>query len=814
MDQPNSGPWGALLGTPAANAIQVAEIHFASTPRVDRFEAKAQFAHALEFSATPDIPSDQAISTGDVIDLTPHVRQDGTLDWDVPVGKWVVLRMGYSLTGQKNAPASPEATGFEVDKLNWRSVDAYLQDYVGRILETVGSHFGRSFRYLLMDSWEAGLQNWTEDMIGEFKRRRGYDPTPYLPVLTGRVVGNADMCDRFLWDFRRTIADLLADNHYGAATRYLEKHGVGLYAEAMGTGNPTTGDGLQDKGRVAIPMGEFWLHDSLAHEADMREAASAAHIYGKSVVAAESFTSMPSIPMWGQSPFNLKPKADRAFASGVNRIVYHESAAQPFVDDRHKPGMTLGFFGQNYTRNITWAEQAIAWNEYLARCSHMLQQGLFVGDLAYFYGEGAPVTVPYWKEVNPAPPAGYNYDYVNTEVLLQMSVKDNRIVLPHGMSYRVLVLPEDVNRLTLPAVRKIRDLVAAGATVVAPRPGKSPSLSGYPADDDEIRSVANEVWGGIDGKSITENEYGQGKVYWGSALRDVLALGKTPPDFEYSRPEIDSDLVWIHRHSPDADIYFVANRKDRAEELKARFRVAGKEPELWHPDTGSIDPVDYKIENEHTSVPLHLDPFGSVFVVFRRAATASSRTRLKPVWTKLTSLEGSWNLNFPPDWGAPSQIKLDKLASWTDSADTGVKYFSGTAVYSKTIEVPPDWFRAGTRPMLDLGNVKEIAELSVNGRPAGGILWKPPYQADVAGILKPGTNLLEIKVTNLWPNRIIGDQQEGAEKQYTFTDFRPYRADSPLMESGLLGPVTLLAVTEAFLVPSISPPLGIIKSSK
>ena len=798
MNRPVPNPFAALLGLPAANAIHVAEIEFASMPRVHRWEAKAQFAPMVEVesAATPVVPADKVIPLGDVIDLTGNMRND-ILDWEVPAGKGIVLRIGCSLTGQKNSPASPEATGYEVDKLSRKSVESYLQYYVGQISDALGALFGKSFRYLLMDSWEAGLANWTDDMIPEFRKRRGYDPTPYLPVLTGRVVGSADWSDRFLWDFRRTIADLLAENHYGAATDYLKKHGIGIYAEAMGTGLPTTGDGLQDKGRVSVPMGEFWLHDSLDHVADMRETASAAHIYGKNIAAAESFTSMPNIPMWGQSPFDMKPRGDRAFASGINRIVFHESAAQPFVDDLHKPGMTLGFFGQNYTRNITWAEQAIAFNEYLARCSHMLQQGLFVGDLAYFYGEGAPVTVPFWKEVRPAPPAGYDFDYINTEVLLQLSVKDNRITLPHGLSYCVLVLPDDVNRLTLPVVRKIRDLVAAGAAVVAPKPGKSPSLEGFPAEDEAIRFLANEVWGGIDGKSITENKYGRGKIYWGKPLQEVLALERTPADFEYNRPEIDTNLTWIHRRSPGADIYFVANQKNRSEDVKTSFRVEGKEPELWRPDTGTIDAAAYRIENGRTVVPLHFDPYGSIFVVFRRAARASARILAQPESTILGTLNGPWDLTFPTGWGAPPQIKLDALVSWTASVDDGVKYFSGTATYSKQIDAQKGWFRSGARLLLDLGNVREIAEVLVNGRAAGGILWKPPFQADITDALKPGNNRLEIKITNLWPNRMIGDMQPGNEKRYTFTDFRPYHANSPLLESGLLGPVTIRSIIRA-----------------
>jgi hypothetical protein len=802
LPPPRPSPLAAWFSMPSTRSISLAEIEFHSTPRVNHWQEKAAFGNMLEFesAATPTVPAREVVARRDIIDLSAKMRKDGTLDWNVPAGKWVIVRMGYSLTGRKNHPATAEATGFEVDKLSRKHVEAYVQNYAVQVSDAVGPYFGKSFRYFLMDSWEAGTENWTDDMASEFRKRRGYDPTPYLPVLTGRIVESADVSDRFLWDFRRTIADLLAENHYGAAAEYFNQRGIGLYAEAMGTGNPTTGDGLENKGRVNIPMGEFWTtlpgqKPNPGYAADVREAASGAHIYGKKFVAAESFTSDPFIPAWGQSPFYLKPIGDRYLALGINRIVFHTSDHQPFVDDQHKPGITLWMFGQHYTRNNTWAEQAVVWNTYLARCSYLLQQGLFVGDLAYYYGGGAPVTVPFWKEVRPAAPAGYNYDYLNTEVLLtRVSVKDGRLVLPDGMSYRVLVLPEYVDQVTVPVLRKIRDLVAAGATLIAPRPTKSPSLTDYPASDTEVRSIADEVWGSIDGKNVTEHAYGQGKMYWGKPVQAVLAAQKTAPDFEYKRPKPDSELVWIHRQAGDADIYFVANQKERAEDVETSYRVEGKEAELWHPDTGVIEPAEYKIENGRTIMPLHLDPDGSVFVVFRHKAAAPSRTLPHPVSTELTTIQGPWQVNFPPNWGAPEQIKLDNLISWTNYPEEGVKYFSGTGTYAKDFDAPQEWFRPGARLMLDLGKVKEIAEVSVNGK-SRGILWKPPFQVDVTGVLQPGTNHLEIKITNLWPNRMIGDLQPSAEKTYTFTDYRPYKKDSRLLESGLLGPVTLSTMT-------------------
>ncbi len=801
---PNAALWADLFGfplTPVKN-FNVAELEFHNGPRVHRWQEKAAFANMMDYenAATPPTRAEQVISQSKVVDLTSKMRKDGTLDWDVPAGNWVIQRLGYSLTGEKNHPATREATGYEVDKLNRKHVDNYVKTYVDIISGALGPYFGKSFRYFLMDSWEANNQNWTDDMIEQFRARRGYDPTPFLPVLTGRVIGSAEISDRFLWDFRRTLADLLAENHYRAATEYFNKHGVGLCAEAMGAGLPTVGDGLLNKGQVDVPMGEFWTfmpgqHPNVEHPTDTREAASAAHIYGKTLAAAESFTSFPWIPAWGQSPYFLKPIGDWYLANGINRIVFHTSDAQPFVDDAHKPGMTLGPFGQHYTRNITWAEQAVAWNTYLARSSYLLQQGLFVGDLAYFYGEGAPVTVPFWKKVSPSVPEGYNYDWVNADVILnRMTVKDGRIVLPDGMSYRVLVLPDDVDQLTLPVLKKIRDLVADGAIVSGPKPGIPPGLSGYPSSDGEARAIANEVWGPADGKSLIEHAYGKGKVYWGKPLEDVLSAEKTAADFRYTRPAFDTKIVWIHRRTGDAEIYFVSNQNNRAEDVLTSFRVEGKEAELWHPDTGATEPAEYKTDGGQTTVPLHFDPAGSVFVVFHKASSSPSRTFPYTRKTHLATVKGPWQLSFPQNWGAPPQVTLDSLTSWTTSSDPGVKYFSGTATYAKDIEASPDWLSSGEKVVLDLGAVKEIAEVSVNGKPVGGILWKPPFQADITSALKSGTNHVEIKVTNLWPNRMIGDQQPGVQKTYTFTDSKFYKANSPLMDSGLLGPVTISSI--------------------
>jgi hypothetical protein len=672
-------------------------------------------------------------------------------------------------------------------------VEDYYHGYVDPISKELGTLFGEGLQYFLMDSYEAGHQNWTDDMISEFRNRRGYDLTPYLPVLTGHLVGSAEVSDRFLWDFRRTIADLLAENHYGVFAELAHKQGLGIYSEAAGVSVPVMEDGLQNKGLVDIPMGEFWLGVDMfanCYYSDNREAASAAHIYGKKIAGAESWSGGNY-----EAPFRLKRYGDYWNTQGINRFIFHTSAHQPLDT---KPGNTM--VGTHINRNITWAELSGPFMTYLSRNMYLLQQGLFVGDLCYYVGEGAPATVPYWEDIQPEPPEGYKFDFLNSDVLLtRMSVKDGRLVLPDGMSYSVLVLPAEADHMTLPVLQKISDMVAAGATVVGPKPVESPSLAGYPSVDEKVKALANEVWGDTDGRSVTKNTYGKGMVVWGLPLSDMLTTKGVLPDIEYTRPNINTHLEFLHRQLNNIDIYFISNRNDQVEDLKVRFRVNGKTAELWHSDNGVIEPAEYSIVNGRTTVPLHLEPYESVFVVFRNPAASQSRQLQHPVSTVLGEITGSWDISFPPHYGAPEKIRVDDLVSWTENPEDGVKYFSGTATYTKNIQVPKDLFRPEAKIFIDLGTVKDIAEVKINGEPLG-ILWKEPYKVDVSDVLEQGANRLEIKVTNQWNNRIAGDRSLPEDKKILSATGVRLRLggtqELPLDESGLLGPVTVFSVSE------------------
>ncbi len=794
------GPAPTMSQVPAVPAAQyvLSEAVLHSGARMHRWEEKAGFSFLFEYETvpTPDAPAEATVAARDVIDLTAKMKPDGSLEWDAPAGTWTILRLGYSLTGAKNRPATPAGSGYEADKLSPKYMEAYFHGYFDPLEKALGPLFGKSLRYVMMDSWEAGTNNWTDEIAAEFQKRRGYNPTPYLPALTGHVVESGDVSDRFLWDFRRTLADLWADAHYGVMAARLREKGIGIYAEAAGVSLEMPEDTLLNKSKVEIPMGEFWvrdLHPRLMYLQDVRGAASASHAYGKPLVATESFTGGGY-----ESPFTLKKVADYWLAQGINRLVFHTSAHQPLDT---KPGNTM--VGTHLNRNITWAEQAKPFFTYLARDSFMLQQGKFVADLAYLLNEGAPSTPPIWAAGTlPTPPEGFDYDFINADVLLnRMTVGDDgRLMLPDGMSYRILVLPQ-TDRMRPELLRKIKELVLGGAILLGPKPTRSPSLANYPAADAEVHALAADIWGDLDGVSRTIRYVGKGRVVWGWSPADTLAAAKIPKDFDYARG-LDADVVWLHRRTADADIYYVANTTDRARDFEARFRVAGRNVEFWHPDTGAIEPADYSITGDRTVVPLRLAERESAFVVFRGPASVTSRSTSHPATTMIATVDGAWGVAFPDQLGAPPQIQLAKLESLTASAEEGVKYFSGTATYTKTINASHEWFRPGTAITLDLGRVGDIAEVSVNGH-ALGQLWKAPYRVDVTAALQPGDNKVEIKVTNEWTNRIAGDRSAPADKKVLGGGIPAGRGGgggfgggaAPLPESGLIGPVTILAQT-------------------
>lgn len=956
--------------------------------RIENFNSAKSFAGVQDFAGCvpwpreiatdphwPTIPAAQCIAAAKVQDLTARMDSQGRLKWDAPAGRWLVLRIGHTLAGGVTRSAQAEANGWECDKLSKSAVESHFSAMVGKLLADVGPLAGKTIVSTHIDSWEAGSGNWTAGMREEFRRRRGYDMLPWIPTLNGLVVDSLEASERFLWDLRETICEMLLENYAGHLKELARKKGLRLSIE----GYDGTSDDLRFIGRADEPMCEFWqrgCYTGMPLCDIVDEVSSAAHVYGRRLVGAEAFTNWRGDFL--DHPATLKPLGDWAFCAGVNHYYFSEWIMQPWLD--RTPGVSFLFIGTVFHRSLTWWEQSKPWHEYVARCQQMLRQGQPVADILFLQAEGAP-----HRFVAPIPVAdcgaipdrlGYNYDGCPAELLLGATVKDGCVVLPSGLRYRLLVLPSynadgqpvmhiegnyvytasplpKVETMTPKLLRKVKELVEAGATVLGTRPLKSPSLVNFPKCDQEVAQLADKLWGkdaGNDGRG--EHRLGKGRIVWGSTPEKTFVATNLPPDF-FCDPSLKGKLRYTHRRTDDGtDVYFVANKVDGVVQGTCCFRAANSTPELWRPQTGSTEPMAvYERLQGITRVPLRLDPYESLFIVFRPgqngrdsvvsmtrdgqsvfAAAASrakivikkatygipgdpGRTRdvtarvqaivdggerrfaawrvgqgddpalqatktlsidytvdgqarnatvldgqsaslgdaadpLPTVYVKTSSdgdlsleawqpgvyqlttasgrrieskiekipsvqpIDGPWEVQFPIKSDKRTSIMLDKLVSWSEVPDAAVKYFSGTATYRKKFSLSADALADGRTLYLDLGKVAVMARVSINGHDFG-VLWKSPFRVDATKALRAGENLLEVEVTNLWVNRLIGDEQlpEDSERnpdgqlhtwpkwllegkpspagRQTFVTNRIWRKDSPLQESGLLGPVQL-----------------------
>jgi hypothetical protein len=784
---PPPAPPGVILPhfSGKADGYLVSELTLSTQTRVNHFEDKAGFSTAQRYDvlATAAAPHGDVVARSDVIDVTADMKPDGRLDWTPPPGDWTVLRLGYALTGRENGPASAEGTGLEVDKLSATHVRAYLDHYLGLYADAAGPDLigAKGVRALLNDSIESGPQNWTDDMVAQFIALRGYDPRPWLPALTGQIIDSPEATDKFLWDFRRTIAQLLATNHYGEIAKAAKARGLKVYGEALEDHRPQLGDDMEMRRFTDVPMGAMWVvpdggRPNPTYLADTKGAASVAHIYDQNIAAAESFTAYAQ--PWAFSPRDLKRTADLMFAQGINRVIVHTSVHQPLID--RAPGLALApFLGQYFNRNETWAEDAGPWIDYLSRSSFLLQQGRYVADVAYFYGEEAPLTALFGDAPPADAPVGHGYDFVNADVILNhLSVEDDALATTGGGRYRVLYLSPAADKMTLPVLRKLKDLVQGGATVVGQRPVGSPSLSD---DDATFQSVADQLWprGGGD------TTIGRGRVIADASLDAALERLGVAPDVRFGSTGDQDQPLTLHRRSEAADLYFISNQQAHSREVVASFRVTGRRPHLWNAVTGAIEAVAFTQQEGRTEIALKLDPDGSVFVVFDDgpAAPPSGDRAARPI----ARFDGPWDVHFQAGRGAPAAVRFQALSSWSENQDPGVRYFSGSATYVRTLRLDRK-VRKG-RVVLDLGEVRDLARVKVNGRDLG-VVWTPPYRLDVSTALKTGMNRFEITVTNPWANRLIGDAQPGA-KPVTFTTGPTYLPTAPLRPAGLIGPVRL-----------------------
>lgn len=711
-----------------------------------------------------------AVAPGEVLDFT------GQNSFDLPEGDWIVQRIGMLSTGVKNSPAAPNGSGLEVDKLNHKHLGPHFDAFVGELLRRLTPKERNTLKYIVGDSYEKGSQNWTDDLQDKFQQTFGYDPIPFLPTLSGRVVQNAEASDRFLWDLRRLVADLVADEYVGGLRELCNDNNMQLWLENYGHwGFPS--EFMRYGGQCDQVAGEFWVTGSLGN-IECRAAASTAHAYGKPIVYAEAFTSGMN---WDYAPFDLKRRGDWAFTEGINHFVLHLYIQQP---DETAPGMNA-WFGTEFNRHNTWFDEGRDWLDYLRRCHVLLQQGLHVADFAYFIGEDAPIMT---GTRQPMQPTGYDFDFVNAEVITQrMTVKDGRWTLPDGKSYAVLVLPP-LKTMRPQVMTKLHELVAAGGVLYGKLPVRSPSLQNAVESDQIVEKLASQISGG------------DFRYFESGDLQTVMDQLKIGPAVSGINPK---ETLWTHRQTPEMDIFFVSNQLNETVELNPMFRVPnGREPEFWYADTGKAERMgSFDVVENGIQVPSTLGPYGSVFVVFRKpslSADLPQKTQFIALKSELSLSESDWTLSFMPGRDAPEEMKLDQLAMWTDSEDQAIKHYSGTAKYRTSFKLPNDWKAVNEeRMILDLGKVAPMARVYVNGKDLG-LLWKPPYQIDVTDAVQAGSNALEVDVTNLWVNRMIGELKypdgfpgkEGKKEFFPKSSIKSRGLDQrKIKPSGLAGPV-------------------------
>lgn len=780
----------------------------------------------LKSNSSYQNPTKEAVIPEDeIMNIARFMKPDGKLVWKIPSGNWTIMRLGVRNNGAVTRPAPQPGLGFEADKFDTIAIAEHLKNFTGKLIHKTGipdKDQQGGLKMLHMDSWEMGAQNWTQHFREEFEKRRGYDPLPFYPVYTGIVVESLEKSERFLWDLRQTAMELVIENHAQYLKRYGRKYNMGLSIEPYDM-NPTAD---MELGALAdVPMCEFWSNGyGFNSSFSCIQAASIGHVEGRPVVAAEAFTAHKDA--WKQYPGSMKNQGDWAFAAGVNRFVYHTFQHQS-LDSTLKPGMTMGPYGVHWDRNQTWWPMADGYHKYITRCQYLLQHGRSVADILYLTPEGAPQvfkapTSAFTGEEELPDRKGYNFDGCSPSELKKAHVENHRIVFPSGSSYNLLVMPA-VETMTPELLAKIVSLVKDGAIVIGNPPHKSPSLVNYPECDKQVAELAEPMWGNsAPPSSLTEISFGNGKIYWGGQLSQIQ-YPELYPDYDLAAgilhqmgiPEdfvSDGPVRYTHHQMKGADFYFVSNRTDAMVNADCTFRVAGGTPELWDPISGETrDLPDFEQQNEQTKIPLQFEPYQSYFIVFNREIKTrpgkSETTENFPELKELQVISGHWTVSFDPRWGGPSNMVFDKLQDWTSRPESGIKYYSGIATYWNSVVLPE---KIQGDVYLDLGEVCDMARVFVNGKNLG-VAWTTPFRLKITDAVVPGNNQLEIEVANLWPNRLIGDEQypdDGIKNgkwpewllkgrprtsgRITFTTAKFYDADSPLLKSGLMGPVRML----------------------
>ncbi|WP_422083594.1 glycosyl hydrolase [Ulvibacterium sp.] len=717
------------------------------------------------------------VKKADVVDISDKMDSDGTLLWNAPPGEWTIQRFGMTPTGTKNAPSAPQGKGYEIDKMSEELIRFHFEQFIGKFIDRIPEENRSAFKYVIADSYEMGSQNWTDNFQEAFKETYGYDPKPFLPTYTGRVVQSVEASDRFLWDVRRLVADKVAYEYVGGLRKISNENNLNLWLENYGHwGFPS--EFLMYGGQSNLVSGEFWNEGSLG-DIECKSASSAAHIYGKSRVSAEAFTAARR--SYVRHPALLKKRGDWSFTEGINHFVLHLYIHQP--DDNRVPGVNA-WFSTEFNRHNTWFKKSKAYFDYLRRSQHLLQQGTYAADICYFIGENAPIMT---GARNPEIPDGYSYDYINAEVILErLSVKDGKFVLPDGMSYSLMVLPP-FETMRPELLTKIESLVAQGGKIYGKAPQKSPSLEGYPKSDARVKEMADTMWGRNTDKI---KNYGKGFIVEGISLQEALEKLEIVKDVDLGK---DVPVLWTHRKMPGMETYFLTNQSEKKINISPSFRVKGLKPQLWDAVTGEIRMLnEFTEDNERTTVPITMEPLQSWFLVFTNfepkgmdKGHVTNFPNHKPIYT----LESPWKVDFHHKGIGPAKtMEFDTLKDWSSHENDSIKYYSGTATYTSTFNYEKD---SETKDVfINLGNVGVMASVKLNGKNLG-TTWIAPYRLNANKAIQEGENTIEVEVVNVWRNRITGDKTIPEAARTTWLNVDDISPDEELIPSGLLGPVTI-----------------------
>ena len=756
--------------------------------------------------------------TDESIILDELLTEDETIEWEVPKGRWKVISFFICNTGQPLMVPSPNSVGPMIDHLSSRATKNHFDTIISRLARV--STKENQIKFLEVDSYEVwDAVDWSPELVKEFNSRYGYDPLPYLPLLQGFSSKDTIKDERFRGDYSRLVSDMMIENHFAQGTEISNKHGMKLFAEAGHGGYPRV-DPLKAFGHVDVPMGEFWNNQQFWVT---KESASGANIYGKKVVASETLTGWNH---WQHGPTDYKQLVDIAFCQGLNQVFFHTFAHNPASVGI--PGNAY-HAGEHINVNTTWWEMTRPFMDYLSRSSYLLRQGNFVGDACLYYGDQAPNLVPP-KRIDPKREPQYDdnhclhcgrpkpvkvgdlpgrdYDYINADIITTtLATENGELVLPHGQSYKVMQIPDRVD-ISLEVLKSLEKLVKGGAIVIGTKPERTTSLKNYPACDDEVKAIADKLWGKADGKTVFSNEYGKGKVYWGKSVKEVLEEMNIPPDFQLTGIKNDHDEIdYIHRQTESEDIYFISNSSKSNQKITCTFRVdKNRVPELWDAETGLIQrELQYSIVEDGISLELRMDPLASRFVIFKENSAGKNDEGLtydlqygfsNQKAENVIDLSSDWKVDFDPKMGAPETYQFEKLNSWTEVKNKGINYYSGSAYYSKEFSISEGVLSQEVEAFVVFEDIQEMARVTVNGNECG-IVWTPPYKTNITKFLKEGTNKISVQVINNWNNRIVGDLSNPEEKDYTKTNAKyHFRAEGPLLKSGLIGKAELFFISK------------------